>query len=130
MNDHDDHGGLMGDLADEYREILDTSSQGIYLFLDDGHKICNARFASLLGYESPEEWAGVQRSFPDAFVAEESQHSLIGAYQAAMEDATASTIQVTWKRRSGGTVDSSVILVPISYDGHDLALHFVDERPA
>ena len=128
MNDHDDHDDLVRELEGEYRELLDTSSQGIYLFLDDDHKLCNERFASLLDYESPAEWAGVQRSFPDAFVAEESQHTLIAAYQGAMEEGTGSTFAVTWKRRSGGTVDSSVILVPISFGGHILALHFVDER--
>lgn len=130
MNDHGDHDELIRDLGNEFREILDTSGQGIYLYLDDAHKLCNARFASLLGYGSPAEWAAVQRSFPDAFVAEQSQHALIGAYQDAMEEGTGSTFAATWKRRDGGTVDSSVILVPISFGGHVLALHFVDERPA
>lgn len=34
-------------------------------------------------------------------------------------------INVTWQRKSGGTVDTKVILVFISYEGHLFALHFI-----
>jgi len=127
VDHHEQHDELIRDLEREYREILDTSNQGIYLFLDDAHKLCNARFASLLDYEAPDEWARVQRPFPEAFVAEQSHDALIGAYQNAMEQGTGSKFPVVWKRRSGGTVNTSVILVPISHGGHALALHFVEE---
>jgi hypothetical protein len=36
-----------------------------------------------------------------------------------------STIEVTWKKNNGQTVDTNVILVPVAYDGHLFALHFL-----
>ena len=128
MNGHEHHDGLLRDLSLEYREILDGSDQGVYIYLDDLHKLCNTRFATLLGYRSPDEWARVEGSFPDAFVAVESQEALIGAYQDALERSVGSTFPVVWKQQAGGSVKTTVILVPIAHGGHVMALHFVDEQ--
>ncbi len=128
MNEHEHHDAVMHDLERDYREVLETSEQGVYVYLDDVHKLCNARFAGMLGYASPADWARVQRPFPDAFVAVQSHEALISAYQDAMERRIGSAFSATWKRQSGEGVDTQVILVPIAYQGHLLALHFVDEQ--
>ena len=127
MNEHEHHDAVMHDLEREYREILETSEQGVYIYLDDVHKLCSARFARLLGYASAEDWARVQGPFPEAFVAVQSHEALISAYQDALERRVGSAFSVTWKRADGGNVDTRVILVPIAHQGHLLALHFVDE---
>lgn len=123
-HDHS-HQDLLGDLTRELQPVLESSEQGIYIYFDDEHKVCNEKFASLLGYGSPHEWAQREGSFPPLFVDESSQDTLIGAYQQAMQRMTAHTIKVTWKKQSGGTVDTTVILVPIAYKDHLFALHFV-----
>ncbi len=46
------HSEVLSRFVDEMREILDQSSQGIYVYLDDSHKACNERFAEMLGYHS------------------------------------------------------------------------------
>ena len=125
MDKHQHHEDLMQQIAKEYGDILKNSGQSIYIYLDDNHKICNEKFASLLGYDSASEWGNVEGSFPDAFVSEISQGELINAYQEAMEKFVGSKITVSWKKKSGETVDTNVILVPISHSGHLLALHFV-----
>ncbi len=125
MTHNHSHGDLLGELASELRPVLDSSEQGIYVYFDDDHKFCNGKFASLLGYGSAEEWAKTKGSFPSLFVDDGSQDALIGAYQNAMQDMVASTNRITWKKKSGGTADSSVILVPLSFRGHLFALHFV-----
>lgn len=107
--------------------LFNESGQAMYLYLDDHNKACNGRFAKLLGYSSPETWAAVHTSFPQAFVAPESQESLVDTYQAAINDGVAARIPVTWKRKDGKTVDTNVILVPIDVEGHRVALHFIDE---
>ena len=43
-----------------------------------------------------------------------------------MQSMVASTINVLWRKKSAGTVETTVILVPISYKGHLFALHFVE----
>lgn len=58
-------------------------------------------------------------------MAEKSREKAMTAYWNAMNKKVASTTQVTWMKKSGGTVDSSVILVPIFFQGHFFSLHFV-----
>mgnify|MGYP003393962465 CR=1 FL=1 len=99
----------------------------MYAFLDDDCRFSNSNFAKLLGYKSPDEWfkVDVKGSFPNAFVADKSQRTLVTAYQNAMGKMVGSKIKVTWKKKSGRTIDTTVILVPIAYKGHMFALHFV-----
>lgn len=110
---------------EQLQPLLESSEQGIYVYFDDEHKVCNENFATLLGYDSAEEWAQMEGPFPALFVEEDSQDTLIDAYQDAMQKMAASTIKVNWKKQSGGTASSTVILVPISYKNHLFALHFV-----
>ena len=112
-------------VSEEFRPILDGSPQGVYVYMDDTHKVANARFAKMLGYGTAEELSGLDVPWIDAFVAEESADSLVTGYARAMEERVGSSFAVTWKRRGGGRVRTNVILVPISYRGQDMALHFV-----
>lgn len=127
MDEHNGHGELVSGFLKEQQQIFDSSSQAVYAFLDDDCRVCNQKFATLLGYSSPEEWfkVNVNGAFPDAFVDNSSQSALVNAYQNAMENMTAAAIKVTWKKKTGGTVDTNVVLVPVAYKNHLFALHFV-----
>ena len=126
MDKHQDHDTLMRDVREHLKYVFEGSKQSIYLFLDDSHKICNENFADLLGYSSPEEWADVTGSFTNVFVDEKSQHTLVSAYQNAMEDLVGSKISVEWKKKDGGKVKTDVILVPFEFKNHLFALHFIN----
>lgn len=125
MNKHEHHAELLEGFSKEQKQIFDSSSQGIYAFLDDGCIVCNKKFATLLGYSSADEWAKVPETFTKAFVDAKSQQTLVTAYQNAMEKMEGATIKVAWKKKSGGTVDTTVILVPIAYQDHLFAFHFI-----
>jgi hypothetical protein len=58
---------------------------------------------------------------------EKSQEILISAYRNAMEDKIGSDIEVSWKQKTGESVKTKVIVVPISYMGELLALHFISK---
>ncbi len=118
------HEELVKGLYDQMKMILDSSEQPMDIYLDDNHKACNNRFAALLGYKSLQEWADI-KGFPDPYVAEKSQATVSSAYWDAMKKMIGSTIQVTWKKKGGGTIDSTVIFVPMAYQGHLFAVHFV-----
>ncbi len=125
MSHPEHHAELIKALAEEYKGIFDASIQGIYIYLDDDHLVCNKKLAAMLGYSSPAEMAKIKGPFLNAFVAGESQDDVVAAYQAAMEKMVGSTLKVTWNKNGGGTVDSTVMLVPISFQGHMCALHYV-----
>jgi hypothetical protein len=118
------HEELVKGLYDQMKMIMESSEQPIFLYLDDNHKACNNRFAALLGFKSPEEWAEI-KGFLDPYVVEKSQETLSSAYWNAMKKMTAATIQLTLKKKGGGTVDTTVVLVPMAYSGHLFSAHFV-----
>jgi len=128
MTTHEHHEELIRNLSAQLQEILQSSEQAIYIYLDDAHKVCNQNFANLLGYASPDEWAQVTDPFPQVFVAENSQETLVSAFQRAMQQKTGSTMSITWKKKDQDTVDTTVILVPISFEGHLFALHFIAKK--
>lgn len=128
MDEHQHHDDLIQSITQEYVDILTHSEQGVYIYLDDIHKVCNKKFATLLGYDSEDEWAKVDQSFPEIFVADQSQQTLVSSYQDAMSKDTGSTNEVIWKKKDGSTIETEVILVPIAHKGHLFALHFVSTR--
>ncbi len=127
MDNHTDHSDLVNGFYAEQKEIFSSSTQAMYAFLDDDSRVCNQQFASLLGYATAEEWAAVdvQGAFPDAFVDDTSQQTLVEAYLNAMEHSVGSTVKIAWKKKGGGTVNTTVILVPVAYQGHTFALHYI-----
>lgn len=121
------HEELIKGIYEQLKEVFEESKQAIYLYYDDTHKICNQRFASLLGYKSVEELLAVNEPFIEAFVKDESQEILVSTYRNAMENKVGSEIEVLWKKKTGESIKTRVIMVPISYMGELLALHFISK---
>ena len=85
------HEELIEGISEQLKPILASSEQGVFVYLDDTHKVCNKKFASLLGYKSPEEWAKVESPL-DENVAEKSQEILAKTYHQAKEKMIGSVI--------------------------------------
>jgi PAS domain-containing protein len=122
------HEAVLERVGREMASVLEGSAQAVYVYACDNHKLCNRRFASMLGYGTPEEWASTNLPFVDTFVAQESQDAMVGAYWTAMTEKVGSKVPINWRRKEGGEVATDVIVVPITLDGQDLALHFVSMR--
>ncbi len=121
------HEELVKGLHDQLKQIFDSSEQAIYLYLDDSHKVCNEKFAEMQGYNSPEEWAKVENPL-EVGVDKTSQDAVVSAYRDAMEKLVGSKIDVKLKKKAGGTLDASIIMVPVAYQEHLFALHFISEK--
>ena len=124
QNQEAHHEELVKGLYEQMKPVLDKSEQPIFIYLDDNHKACNNRFASLLGYKSPEDWAAIG-GFLDVFVAEKSRETLSTAYWNAMNKMVASTIQLTLTKKDRVTIETTMVLVPIFFSGHLFSVHFV-----
>ena len=120
------HEDLVSGFYNQLKTIFDSSEQAIYLYLDDNHKVCNKKFAKMQGYRTPEEWAKVENPL-EAGVDMSSQAAIVSAYTKAMEKFSASKIDVKLKKKSGETFDASVIMVPVAYQGHLFALHYISQ---
>ena len=126
MEEQQHHEELIRGITEQLKPILEKSPQAIYVYLDDNHKVCNKKFADLLGYESPKKWAEIDAPLAD--VVEEDQQAVIKAYENATEKMLASSIEVGLKNiKTGKVVKTQIILVPIAYSGHLFALHFISK---
>ena len=122
--DEKHHRELVNGLYMQMKNVLDNSEQPIFIYLDDNHKACNQRFASFLGYKSPAEWAQLP-GFLEIYVEENSRNTLTTAYWNAANNMNASTINLTWIRKDGKKVNSTMILAPMSFEGHIFSVHYV-----
>ena len=118
------HEELVQGLYNQMKPVLEKSEQPMFIYLDDNHKACNVKFAEMLGYKSPKDWADNQ-GFLDIFVDEKSRETLMNAYWNAMNKMVASTISLTWMKNNGSKIDSTMILVPMHSEGHMFSVHFV-----
>jgi len=106
--------------------VFSNSPQAIYLYLDDEHKICNQKFADMLGYSSVEEW--VKNQYPISDVLEEDQEEGIKAYRAASEKLKASKLSISFVGKDGKKKKAEVIMAPITYRNEVFVLHFISEE--
>ncbi len=125
MDEHTHHKELIDGVSHQFSEIFENSEHGMYIYLDDTHKVCNKKFSDMLGYESPYEWAENEESFTHLFIDDDSAERLVMTYSKAMQKMAGSQIEVTWKKKTGEKVMTNVILVPIAFEGHTFALHFI-----
>jgi hypothetical protein len=124
MDEQQHHEELIKGITKEQKLILDKSAQAVYIYFDDNHKVCNKKFADLLGYKSPGEWAKMDAPLAD--VVEKDQQIVIDAYTKASEELIASKLEIKFKNVKDGTIiKSSLVMVPIMYSGHVFVIHFL-----
>jgi hypothetical protein len=124
MDEQHHHEELIKGVSQEQKLILDKSPQAIYIYLDDSHKVCNKKFADLLGYASAAEWAKTDAPLSD--VVEKDQQLVIDAYGEASEKLVASKLEVSFKNvKNGKIIKTAVVMVPIAFSGHVFVMHFL-----
>jgi len=120
------HVKLLEELRKEIKPVLDASSQAIYIYLDNEHKICNQKYASMLGYKTTRDWE--LTADPMLNVEDSSVNGLVAAYRNAVDRKVATTLEVSWKRTDGKAVPSRVILVPFAFKNELMAIHYIETK--
>ncbi len=125
--DQHPHEVLLQQIQQEFSGIFNQTSQGIYIYQDDPHWICNEKLAAMLGYASASELFKLTSGIPilEALVDPESQQRVEEGFTKAVNNNNASTVPVTWKKKGGKTIKTQTIFVPISFKGNLLTIHFV-----
>lgn len=123
---HQHHEELVEGISEQLQPILDKSPQAVYIYLDDTHKMCNKKMATLTGFGSVKEW--VEAEAPLADVVEDDQQAVIDAYENASERMVASHLAVRVKNsKTGRVTKTEMIVVPVAYEGHIFTLHFLSK---
>jgi hypothetical protein len=122
------HEELVKGIAAQLKPVLDNSAQAIFIYLDDTHKVCNKKYADLVGYKSAREWANTEAPLSD--VIEEDQTSVVSAYEDATENMVASCLDVRVKNiKTGKTIKTRMIMVPFTFTGtHLFTVNFFSQK--
>ena len=121
-----EHSKIMKELAEQFRPVLESSPVGVYLYLDDTHKICNEHLAKMFGV-SAAEWVKTG-SFLEAFVDPRDRKLFAGNYQHHIAQLTHPvTFKFLARRKDGTTFLAETDMIPISWHGMPVAYHFVRE---
>jgi hypothetical protein len=126
MANEEHHEHLIKEVSNLFDPILTNSTQAIYIYLDDAHKICNQKFADLMGYESIEDWIANETPIDDIIARD--QNEVIEAFVAATQNYESSALSVTLNTKDQGEVDVDLIMVPFSYQGEIFVIHYILEK--
>jgi hypothetical protein len=124
MAEQEHHVELIKGISEQMEILLKESERAIYIYLDDSHKVCNKKFANLLGYKSPKAWADTEAPLSD--VLEQDQQKVIDAYMNASEKGIAGSIDVKMKNvKTEEILKINMIIAPTIYEGHIFTVHYL-----
>jgi PAS domain S-box-containing protein len=122
------HAALMKEVKNHFQPVLDNSSDGVYLWLDDGEMVCNEKLAKMFGYKNAAELCRVE-SFLGDLVAEKDQKMFAKQFHTHVANLSRPvTFKFTAKMKNGKTFAAETDMIPITFQGHALAYHFVRVR--
>jgi PAS domain S-box-containing protein len=120
------HTDLIRDLTEQFRPVLENSPDGVYLWLDETYKVCNEKLARMFGY-TVEEWSRTE-PFLDNFVAPQDRETYAWNYHNHVASLTHPvTFRFHGRRKDGSTFAAETDMIPVSWQGHAVAYHFVRE---
>ncbi|HWO94683.1 MAG TPA: PAS domain-containing protein [Dehalococcoidia bacterium] len=118
------HVDLIAEMTQQFRPLLDSSPDGVYLWVDEETKVCNENLARMFGY-TIDEWRGTQ-PFLDNFVAPDDRELYSWNYHRCVAQlAFPVTFRFRGQRKDGSTFAAETDMIPISWGGHPVAYHFV-----
>jgi PAS domain S-box-containing protein len=119
---------ILSEMAAHFQPLFDRSPLGVYLYVDDHHKICNERLARLHGM-TIQEWQSTP-TFLNDFIVEEDRAMYARNYRdhvAGLKHPV--TFRFRGLRKDGSTFAAETDMIPLCWHGHPVAYHFVREIP-
>ena len=113
------------ELAEHLQPLFDASPDGVYVWLDEEHWICNQRFADLLGYDSPDELNDSPNFLQRMVHEDDQQHFSWNYWNRVQALAFPTTFRFRSTRKDGSVFQAETDMIPFTYGGHTFAYHFV-----
>jgi len=122
------HEEWLAEIAPQLAPVFDNSREGIFVYLDDRHKICNERLAKLWGYASATEWAAAP-DFLETFVDSHADRVRVSEsyHKNVHQDLVAYRLRYTVRRKDGRRIRVEADTVPYAHDDQLFAYTFVRE---
>jgi len=126
MAQEHEHVTILMELSKQFQPLFQNSPEGIYLYIDEVHKICNERFAKMLGL-TVKEWEEME-GFVNKHAAEEDVELIVNNYHTHIhQKLTPARFRFTAIRKDGSKFKAEMDMIPFPWGGEMLALHFVRE---
>jgi PAS domain S-box-containing protein len=113
------------ELAEHLQPLFDSSPDGMYVWLDEEHWVCNQRFADLLGYDSPDELNDTPNFLQRMVHEDDQQHFSWNYWNRVQALAFPTTFRFRGTRKDGSAFQAETDMIPFTYGGHTFAYHFV-----
>ena len=118
------HEEVTDQLVEHLRPVFDGSPDGVYVWLDETHWVCNQRFAEIFGYGAPSELNNTPHLL-QRIVDEEDQGAVSYNYWNRVQPlAFPVTFRFRGVRADGGSVLVETDMIPLTFGGHTFAYHF------
>ena len=118
------HKGIIKELSEQFAPVLKHSTDGVYLWLDEENMICNDKLAKMFDYSVKELCS--EHPFLETFVAEKDRELFSMNYHKSVAPlARPVTFRFRGIRKDGSTFQAETDMIPISWQGHAIAYHFV-----
>jgi PAS domain S-box-containing protein len=122
----DEHEQILREMLEQFGPVFQQSPDGVYLYLDDRHKICNERLAKMFGLTT-KEWSAAPNFLGD-FVVEQDQEMVANNYQRHIAMLTRPvSFRFRALRKDGSTFNAETEMIPMSWRGNSVAYHFMRE---
>ena len=126
MAEEHEHVKILKELAEQFQPLFENSPEGIYLYIDEVHKICNERFAKMFGL-TVKEWEAME-GFVNKHAADEDVELVVGNYHEHIhQKLTPARFRFKAVRKNGSTFNAETDMIPFPWRGEMLAFHFVRE---
>ena len=124
---HDaEHEQILREMLEQFGPVFENSPNGVYLYLDDRHKICSERFAKMFGVTT-KEFSDIPNML-EAFVEEPDQEMVARNYQHHVAELRHPiTFRFHARRKDGTKFLAETDMIPICWRGNPVAYHFVRE---
>jgi PAS domain S-box-containing protein len=118
------HEAATAELAEHLGPVFESSPDGVYVWLDETHWICNERFAELFGYSSADELRDTPHLL-QRIVHEDDQELFSLMYWNRIQSGIfPATFRFRGVRKDGSECRAETDMIPLSFGGHTFAYHF------
>src|SRR5512146_2607400 len=105
------HVKILHELSEQFQPMFQKAPDGIYIYIDEVHKICSERFAKMLGL-SVAEWETME-GFVNKHVAQQDLEAFINNYQQHIhQKLTPVTLRFKALRKDGSSFPAEVDMIP------------------
>ncbi len=126
MAQEHEHEKILEELMEQFQPLFQKSPDGIYLYIDEVHKICSERFAKMFGL-TVKAWVAME-GFVNKHAAEADQEMIIRNYHEHIHQSlTPVRFRMQAIRKDRSTFNAEVDMIPFPWRGEMIAFHFVRE---